>query len=537
MSQSTNFTLILNTTEARQNLQPVELHAIFQQMREGFFVGEVMRDKDGRVYDFIFVEMNEAFEQQTGISAAKAIGASALNIVENIRPDTIAIYEKVVDTGEPAHFERSFPERDDRCYEARACRVGRDRFSLLFLDITARKALEETAKANAAKFRLFAQTLPNHVWTSSADGRLDWFNDRVYGFSGLTEGELDGAKWTQLVHPDDLPSAATGWAAALQSGDAYEIEFRLRRADGVFRWFLARAIPLRDASGRVYRWIGTNTDIEDQKATVAALAELNATLEERVSDRTRELLEREAQLHQAQKMEAVGQLTGGIAHDFNNMLAVVNSAITIVRRQLAKGNTDVGAMLDAAVDGVERAAGLTARLLAFARQEPLQPAIVDVNALLSGMTDLVQRSLGGAIRFETAMAAELPPVCVDASQLENAILNLAINARDAMPDGGSLTLATDIEIFDKSFVVDTAGIGAGEYVRIAVSDTGAGMTPEVMARAFEPLFTTKPVGKGTGLGLSQVFSFAKQSGGYVKIDSQVGCGTTIQIFLPRHVEG
>ncbi|MER9949966.1 CHASE3 domain-containing protein [Mesorhizobium sp. M0047] len=241
----------------------------------------------------------------------------------------------------------------------------------------------------------------------------------------------------------------------------------------------------------------------------------------------------ESQIRQMQKMEAVGQLTGGIAHDFNNMLAVIISAMNLAQRKLARGEHDIEKFIEAAVDAATRAANLTARLLAFSRQQPLAPQIVDANRLLTGMSDLIRRALGEAIRIETVLAGGLWKIHADPSQIENAILNLAVNARDAMGDGGKLTIETANSHLDDNYAAAHADVEAGQYVMIAVSDTGSGMAPEIIARAFEPFFTTKPVNKGTGLGLSQVFGFVKQSGGHVKIYSEPGEGTTVKIYLPR----
>lgn len=241
----------------------------------------------------------------------------------------------------------------------------------------------------------------------------------------------------------------------------------------------------------------------------------------------------ESQIRQMQKMEAVGQLTGGIAHDFNNMLAVIISAMNLAQRKLERGEHDIAKFIEAAIDAANRAANLTARLLAFSRQQPLAPQIVDTNRLLTGMSDLLRRALGETIRIETVLAGGLWKTHADPSQIENAILNLAVNARDAMGDDGKLTIETANSHLDDSYAATHAEVKAGQYVMVAVSDTGSGMVPDTMAKAFEPFFTTKPVNKGTGLGLSQVYGFVKQSGGHVKIYSEPGEGTTIKIYLPR----
>ena len=259
-----------------------------------------------------------------------------------------------------------------------------------------------------------------------------------------------------------------------------------------------------------------------------ALAQAAGELRDETAGRTAA----ETQLRQLQKMEAVGQLTGGIAHDFNNMLAVVIGGLNLLERRLARGDTDVGRYVEAAMEGATRAASLTQRLLAFSRQAPLAPEPVEANRMVAGLTDLLARTLGEQVRLETVLGAGLWRAHVDPNQLENVIVNLAVNARDAMPDGGRLTIETSNAHMDDAYAA-TEGVEAGQYVLVAVSDTGTGMTPDVLARAFDPFFTTKGVGKGTGLGLSQVFGFVRQSGGHVKCYSEVGHGTTFKVYLPR----
>jgi signal transduction histidine kinase len=263
----------------------------------------------------------------------------------------------------------------------------------------------------------------------------------------------------------------------------------------------------------------------------AELMELNRTLEERVANAVEARLASEAALRQAQKMEAIGQLTGGIAHDFNNMLAVVLSALSLMERRLARGE-DVSEFIAAARDGAYRAASLTQRLLAFSRQQTLAPQPLNANQMVAEMSEVLRRTLGETVRLETVLAGGLWHALADKNQLENAVLNLAINARDAMPEGGRLTVETANCHLDEAYGA-AHDVRPGQHVMIAVTDTGTGMTPEVMAKAFDPFFTTKGLGKGTGLGLSQVFGFVKQSGGHIKIYSEPGHGTTMKIYLPR----
>lgn len=262
----------------------------------------------------------------------------------------------------------------------------------------------------------------------------------------------------------------------------------------------------------------------------ASLADANARLLEEAANREAA----EAQVRQVQKMQAVGQLTGGIAHDFNNMLAIVIGSLDLAKRRLHRDLPRAEACIDNALEGANRAAQLTARLLAFSRQQPLDPRILDVNKLVGGMSELLRRTIGENVRVETVLAGGLWRTFADPAQLENAVVNLCVNARDAMPDGGKLTIETTNAHLDDSYAAQHEDVVAGQYVMISVSDTGTGMPPEVIERAFDPFYTTKGAGRGTGLGLSQVHGFVKQSQGHVKIYSEPGVGTTIKIYLPRN---
>ena len=263
----------------------------------------------------------------------------------------------------------------------------------------------------------------------------------------------------------------------------------------------------------------------------AELQAANQKLREEVQSRT----EAEALIRQMQKMEAVGQLTGGIAHDFNNMLAIIVGSLDMAKKYYERNPAKAATAIDHAMEGAKRAAELTARLLAFSRQQPLDPRPVDANKLVGSMSEMLTRTLGGNVRMETVLAGGLWRMFADPPQLESAILNLCVNGRDAMPDGGKITLETMNAHLDDTYAASHAEVRSGQYVAIAVTDSGTGMTPDVMSRAFDPFFTTKKPGQGTGLGLSQVYGFAKQSGGHVKLYSEIGQGTTVKLYLPRYV--
>jgi PAS domain S-box-containing protein len=274
-------------------------------------------------------------------------------------------------------------------------------------------------------------------------------------------------------------------------------------------------------------------EIAERRRAQEALTDLNATLEGQVVERTEQLRRNEEALRQSQKMEAVGQLTGGVAHDFNNLLQVIIGNLETLQRNLPTDSPRLQRAMRHAMNGAQRAAALTQRLLAFSRRQPLDPKPIDVNVLVNGLSDMVHRTLGETIAVETVLGAGVWRVEADPNELEAAILNLAVNARDAMPEGGRLTLETVNAHIDEAYAAAHAEVLAGQYVLISVTDTGAGMNPQTVAQAFEPFFTTKPVGKGTGLGLSQVYGFVKQSSGHVKIYSEPDQGTTVKLYLPR----
>jgi PAS domain S-box-containing protein len=291
---------------------------------------------------------------------------------------------------------------------------------------------------------------------------------------------------------------------------------------------------IRDVAERTRTATERARGMAELRDSQARLREANETLEQKVQARTRELMAAEAALRQSQKMEAIGQLTGGIAHDFNNLLAAMGGSLQVIEKRLAQGQVENKRYIDMGLRSVQRAAALTQRLLAFSRRQTLDPRALDVNQLVAGLVDLLRRTVGPSVDLHTEGAADLWVVLVDASQLENALLNLCINARDAMaPHGGRLTIQSRNDVLDERAAA-ALDVPPGEYVQVSVTDTGAGMTPEVMARAFDPFFTTKPLGQGTGLGLSMIYGFVRQSGGQVRIESEPGRGTTMHLALPRH---
>jgi signal transduction histidine kinase/ActR/RegA family two-component response regulator len=299
---------------------------------------------------------------------------------------------------------------------------------------------------------------------------------------------------------------------------------------------LGQATAAQEATRRATELAKALDATRSEVSTKAAeLRHLNATLEQRVAQEIEERMQVEAALRQSQKMEAIGQLTGGIAHDFNNLLTGIIGSLDLMQTRIRQGRLgDLDRYVGAAMSSAQRAAALTHRLLAFSRRQPLDPKPLAANQLVAEMEDLLRRTLGPAISLEMVLAGGLWPTLCDPVQLESALLNLCINARDAMPDGGRLTVETGNAHLDDAYAATQQDVSPGQYVAISVTDTGTGMSPELVSRVFEPFFTTKPIGQGTGLGLSMVYGFAKQSEGHIRIYSEEGKGTTVRLYLPRH---
>jgi len=351
---------------------------------------------------------------------------------------------------------------------------------------------------------------PDLMGALNAEGYFETSNPAWQTLLGWSEAEVASMSIWELLHPDDLERTRAGFALTQIGQPAIRFPNRYRTKAGDYRWISWVGAP---EDGMVYC---SGRDITEE---VTAQEQLEVAQEA---------------LRQSQKMEAIGQLTGGIAHDFNNMLAIVIGSLDIAGRRLQRGDATVGLYLDNAREGAGRAAALTQRLLAFSRQSPLAPTVASVNTLVAGMSKLLRGTLGERIEIETVLAGGIWPAHVDVNQLESAIINLAVNGRDAMPDGGKLTIETANAHLDDCYASSELGLPAGQYVMIAVTDAGAGIPPDVLGKVFDPFFTTKPVGHGTGLGLSMVYGFAKQSGGHVRVYSEVGQGTSVKIYLPRH---
>jgi PAS domain S-box-containing protein len=378
------------------------------------------------------------------------------------------------------------------------------------------------------QFRTLAESIPTLCWIAEADGHIFWYNRQWYEYTGTQAADMEGWGWQSVHDPEVLGTVLTRWQRSLETGSPFEMVFPLRRRDGVFRPFLTRVQPVRNAEGTIVRWFGTNTDITVQRAAEAALEERAADLEQRVEERTAEREAALAQLHEAQKLETLGQLTGGVAHDFNNLLTPITGALDLLQRKVDLDSRSAR-LIGNALQSAERAKTLVQRLLGFARRQTLQTRAVDLGPLIEGMRDLVASSVGSTIEIRIRSEPDLPPALADPNQLELAILNLCVNARDAMPEGGVLTIvAEQAAIGPRSEPKLTPGL----YVRLSVIDTGTGMDQDTLARAVEPFFSTKETGRGTGLGLSMVHGLAGQLGGGFSLASASGEGTRADLYLP-----
>jgi PAS domain S-box-containing protein len=400
-------------------------------------------------------------------------------------------------------------------------------------DFAEQCSAEERKAKHDALLGVIAEAIPCLVYVADAHARAVYVNRRVQEFSGLPAESLLRDGWRGLLHPEDASRVRAAWRDSAEREMAYEIELRFRAADGSWHWFLARGAPMRNAEGRIAFWCGVCTGIDEIVAARAMQARQGEMLERLVAERTAELHAREAQLAQAQKMEAVGQLTGGIAHDFNNLLQAVSGNLELALVSLTRGDTGrARRLLGNAHRAIGRGARLTSQLLAFSRRQVLRAGRVEVRSLIDDMGDLLSRAAGETVSVHTQAEPGLWACRADPAQLEAAVLNLAINAGDAMPGGGTL----NIELANAPLDPDAAAVldvAPGDYVRLDVRDAGTGMDPVVLARACEPFFTTKEVGKGSGLGLAQVHGFVRQSGGAMRIVSQPGAGTTVTLFFPR----
>ncbi len=399
-------------------------------------------------------------------------------------------------------------------------------------DALERARAEADLRESEARFRALVEATPTLAFSVLSNGRPEFFNQQWIDYTGRPAEADEGQGWLDIVHPADRGGFSTEWSSALKNGRPFQMESRLRGANGSYRWFLTRSVPLRDSASRVMRWLGSSTDIQDLVNARDVLARSRSELEQLVEQRTEELRESQTRLAHLQRMESLGQLAGGIAHDFNNVLQAVQGGASLIQRRPEdpEGVRRMGRMI---FEAAERGSSITRRLLSFSRRADLRAEAVSPVPLLSDLREILTHTLGAGIGVRVETPYSLPAMLVDKSQLETVLVNLATNARDAMGGQGLLSLAAAVvTIGNERSNAAATSLKPGSYVRISVTDTGTGMPPEVLARVTEPFFSTKPAGQGTGLGLAMARGFAEQSGGALRITSELGKGTIVTLWFP-----
>ena len=376
---------------------------------------------------------------------------------------------------------------------------------------------EAALRRSEGRFRSLAEATSQIIWTRNATGEFASPQEGWTAFTGQSYAEHRDWKWLDAIHPDDRDWTEGSWREAVASGTLHNAEHRLRRQDGSYRWMAVRAAPVRDADGTIAEWIGIEVDV---------------TAKHEAEERIRSI---ESQLLQAQKLEAVGRLAGGIAHDFNNLLTVISGTTSLAQGRLPP-NSPLAQDFADIEQAADRAAALTRQLLAFSRRQSLNPVVLEINGVVTRLEGLLRRTLGEDLELRMVLSEDAGRLRADPGQLEQVLMNLAVNARDAMPDGGTLTIETESMTIEGDYAATHLGVEPGPYVMVSVSDTGVGMDALTCARVFEPFFTTKAVDKGTGLGLSTVYGIVKQSGGSIFVYSEPGHGATFKIYLPRVAE-
>ena len=513
--------------------------------------------------DLVYRYANQHYFQWFGLDADDVIGRHTRDVIgaENFERRRAAMEralagETIVEDSLIQHGDGSWRRADIRYLPRFGAAGDVLGFQVIVLDVEERVRREEALHASNARFRAAMEAMHGVLWTNDAEGRMVGEQLGWAMLTGQTPEQYQGYGWADAVHPDDARATVAAWRKSVDSKSTFVFEHRVRRHCGTWRTFAIRAVPRIDAKGEVAEWVGVHTDITHQRAAEAALRDhaeqlerqvrhreraeeqlrqLNETLETRVIEEIASRHAAERKLAQAQKMETVGKLTGGVAHDFNNLLQVVSGNLQLLQKDIA-GNERAETRVANALAGVSRGSRLAAQLLAFGRRQALEPKVVNVTRFVRGMDDMLRRAIGEGIEVETIFGGGLWNTFIDPGQIENALLNLAINARDAMEGQGKLTIELANAHLDDDYARRHDEVEPGQYVMLAVTDTGCGMSDEVAAKVFEPFFSTKAEGKGSGLGLSMVYGFVKQSGGHVNLYSEPGHGTTIRLYLPRAVE-
>jgi two-component system, cell cycle sensor histidine kinase and response regulator CckA len=508
--------LLIRSAERRLQREETSLQLLFAKMFDGFSLHEVIFDEAGRPVDHRFLAVNPTYEKLTGVPANRLIGKTLREVLPGSEETWIQDLARVAVTGEAVQLQIYHGELG-RWFEVSAYCPAPGQFAAVSRDITAQRLSEQARRIQEERLRLALAGAELGMWDWQAQTRTFTYDGHWAAIVGHDSDTIPAtlSGWDQLIHPIDRPRVIAVRDAHLR-GDtpSYEAEFRMRHADGHWVWVLSRGkVTERDADGRPLRACGTHLDISDRK-----LAD-----EERVR--------LETQLQQAQKMEAIGQLAGGVAHDFNNLLQVINGYSELALADLAADHAARGPVGEIAKAG-NRAADLVSKLLAFSRRQVMSPEDVELNTIISALLPVLDRVLGEKVEVHFAPADQVPAIAADRTMVEQVLMNLCVNARDAMPEGGTLTIETRAVSLDQDFADRNAWATPGDYVQLSVTDSGAGMDPGTLERAFEPFFSTKPPGAGIGLGLATVYGIVKQHRGIVRAYSEPGRGSVFHVYFP-----
>lgn len=527
------------TAQAKAEMALRESEERLRQVLEGVTEGFVILDKAFRV-----VSINAEGLRMDGRPATDIVGRTHWEVwPASVGTPVEAAYRRAMAERVPVALEHHYHDATHNVWLDIRAVPAPDGLALFYRNITDRKRTEAALAESEASFRAMADAMPQFAFTASPNGQLDFINQRWCEYTGQTREYAQELGVLEALHREDRARSLDTWAARMADGDSFEIEQRIRGADGIYRWFLARAAPLRDGESRILKWFGTVTDISEIVAAREASARSTEELEHLVSERTRALTEAaralkaemrrreetQSALLQSQKLEALGQVTGSISHDFNNVLAAVQGCLQLLLRRVGS-DPKIKQLIEEGLGAAGRGARLIGQLMAFARKEAPTPAVLDPAALLESMLDMVRHAAGKSVQCIMSTAPGTWAVIADALRLEMVLLNLATNARDAMPNGGQLSIS--IRNADAAELPPTLAANQ-QWVLISVADTGSGMDAVTLHKATEPFFTTKRPGLGTGLGLASVDEFARISGGALRMQSALGNGTTVELFLPR----
>jgi len=508
-------------TLARQQLPDVVISDLLMPVMDGYTLLRHWK-LDDRLTTIPFIVYTATYTEREDEALALELGADAF-VLKPVEPEDLMARIRVVEShptirvsarpqGETGLL-REYNQTLVRKLEQKTIQLEEANVALK-ADLVARQAVEAALRESEASFRTLTEAMPQLVWMAKADGAIIFTNRRWAEHTGLTVAESRGEGWLRAFHAQDVDRVRDEWKRVVEAGLPYSLEARILKVDGTATTCLVRALSMRDAEGRITRWFGTCTDVQELKDT-----------EER-------LRRTEEQLQHAQKIEAIGRLAGGVAHDFNNLLCVILTYTSFVLDDISDGEPFHQEVTEVQRAG-ERAVALTRQLLSYSRRHPVQPQVVVPGQIVTEMRPMLHRLLGEDVDLVLAASPPFGRVVADGAQLEQVIMNLAVNARDAMPRGGRLVVEITNVVLGPAETERRGGAPAGAYVKLSVIDDGTGMDPATQARIFDPFFTTKERGHGTGLGLSTVFGIVKQSGGHIAVTSQLGRGTRFDVYLPR----